>query len=286
MVTVPQRLLGLHGVDAVYRDDDLVVLRKRLSEPVRERASYVSMHALGIVAEGRQVVYGGLGKPLRVGPGEVAALRRGLYTLTDLLADDTGAFASTVVFCSDRLLRSSLTAIGWSSPAATVAPDLSRLDAPTARTWACEFAAAARGQALTGREAHELCGELLRLLGAEGGPAAVAALAQLAVTARRPMRALMREHFDKPLGLADYAALSGRSERSFRRDFRARFGESPKRWLVARRLERARELLRDGRLPVGDVAAAVGYASASHFIAVYKARYGETPGRVRGLNHG
>ena len=96
----------------------------------------------------------------------------------------------------------------------------------------------------------------------------------------------MREHFDKPLGLADYAALSGRSERSFRRDFRARFGESPKRWLVARRLERARELLRDGRLPVGDVAAAVGYASASHFIAVYKARYGETPGRVRGLNHG
>ena len=88
----------------------------------------------------------------------------------------------------------------------------------------------------------------------------------------------MRAHFDKPLSVEDYARLTGRSVRTFRRDFRARFGVGPKRWLRERRLERARELVRGGEYGVAAVAAAVGYASTSHFIEVYREAFGVTPG--------
>jgi AraC-like DNA-binding protein len=44
-----------------------------------------------------------------------------------------------------------------------------------------------------------------------------------------------------------------------------------------RRLDRARELLLDGRLSVTDVSRAVGYSSASHFIKEFRSRFGTTP---------
>jgi len=95
---------------------------------------------------------------------------------------------------------------------------------------------------------------------------------------KRSLRAFMQAHFDKPLQLQDYAYLTGRSARSFRRDFRTRFGASPKTWLVERRLERAKELLQIGDQSVAEVARAVGYQSTRHFIERYRGRFGVTPG--------
>ena len=111
-------------------------------------------------------------------------------------------------------------------------------------------------------------------------PQAVEVLNGMTVSPKQPLREFMQAHFDKPLGLRDYALLTGRSERSFRRDFKTRFGESPKRWLVNCRLERAQQLLRKQGSSVSTVAAQVGYTSSSHFIEVYKRRYGITPGQL------
>ena len=286
MVSVPHRLLTLPSVDVLHEGPDLVVVRKRLAAPVIERPSCLSMHALSLVSEGEQVVYDQAGSRIRIGPGAAGLMRRDLYTVTDLLAGETGGFATTVVFFSDALARR---AAAPGTPAggeaartrdagrSRVSPALQYLSPrPTFATWPAHAIAAA-GRLGARADGAGIAGAVVTLL-AESG----ADLGALLERPRRSLREFMRAHFDKPLSISDYAYLTGRSTRSFRRDFAARFGESPKRWLVARRLERARELLRRGEVDtVSGAARAVGYGSTSHFIARYRERYGETPMRDR-----
>jgi len=71
------------------------------------------------------------------------------------------------------------------------------------------------------------------------------------------------------------------TERTFTRRFRAATGQPPLDYVLSLRLERARNLLERGRLPVEEVAAQVGYADASHFRRLFKKRIGLTPGEYR-----
>jgi AraC-like DNA-binding protein len=54
-------------------------------------------------------------------------------------------------------------------------------------------------------------------------------------------------------------------------------GKSPYQFVKELRLDRARELLVDGGLPVTVVSKQVGYASSSHFISEFGRRFGMTP---------
>src|SRR5262249_9662460 len=66
------------------------------------------------------------------------------------------------------------------------------------------------------------------------------------------------------------------------RGFRARFGTSPHRYLVGRRLERVRaEIARGASL--ADAAYAAGFADQSHMTRHFKARFGLPPARYAAL---
>jgi AraC family transcriptional regulator len=88
-------------------------------------------------------------------------------------------------------------------------------------------------------------------------------------------------NLDAPLRLADLAAPVGRSRFHFARLFKASTGVTPHQYVVRRRVERARELLRAGG-GIAGVAAAVGFASQSHLTAHVRRAYGCTPGRLVG----
>jgi AraC-like DNA-binding protein len=65
------------------------------------------------------------------------------------------------------------------------------------------------------------------------------------------------------------------------RSFTHRFGISPHRYLVGRRIEAARRRLLDG-LPVARVAADVGFHDQAHLTKHFKRHVGTTPGSYRG----
>jgi AraC-like DNA-binding protein len=65
------------------------------------------------------------------------------------------------------------------------------------------------------------------------------------------------------------------------RVFRREYGLPPHRYVVGRRLDRARRLLLDG-LPIADVAAATGFHDQSHLTRHFRALLGTTPGAFRG----
>lgn len=69
----------------------------------------------------------------------------------------------------------------------------------------------------------------------------------------------------------------GWSADHMRRMFRAALGTSPQRVQMTARLRRARDLLRDGNIPIHQVAEHCGFEDASHFARVFKAETGFTP---------
>lgn len=104
----------------------------------------------------------------------------------------------------------------------------------------------------------------------------------LSGTARRRVLAFVDAHLDgADLSLPRLAAEAHLSEFHFARMFRASMGCTVHDWVAARRLDRARALLRETTLPLADIAAACGYAGASHLSRHVKAATGATPGEIR-----
>lgn len=89
--------------------------------------------------------------------------------------------------------------------------------------------------------------------------------------------AATKGYADTEFSVADLAAQVAMSERQLQRKVRALLGISPADYLREVRLRRAAELLRAGHSATR-VAMDTGFASASHFGALFKARFGRTPG--------
>lgn len=68
------------------------------------------------------------------------------------------------------------------------------------------------------------------------------------------------------------------------RHFRAQLGTSPYRYLVMRRLDHARNLMRMETAILANVALESGFADQSHFSRHFKLAYGVTPGRWKSLH--
>lgn len=65
----------------------------------------------------------------------------------------------------------------------------------------------------------------------------------------------------------------------------AECGQTPMDYIRSRRLHRALGLLRDTPLPIGEIAARVGYASQSAFAAAMLREFGASPGALRRSVH-
>jgi transcriptional regulator GlxA family with amidase domain len=72
----------------------------------------------------------------------------------------------------------------------------------------------------------------------------------------------------------------------FSRCFRAAFGETPYSYLMTRRIERAKALLRRGDMSVTDACFAVGCSSLGSFSSRFTELVGESPSAYKARDHG
>jgi len=91
----------------------------------------------------------------------------------------------------------------------------------------------------------------------------------------------VRAHPALPHTLTSLAARAAMSTRTLQREFAASTGLAPHRWLVAERIERAKELLETTRLSAESIAARVGLGSAESLRHHFRRRVGTTPQRYR-----
>jgi LacI family transcriptional regulator len=75
--------------------------------------------------------------------------------------------------------------------------------------------------------------------------------------------------------------MAGVSRRSLERRFRRALGRSPHAEIQRLRLERSQQMLQETALSLAAIAERSGWSSVQRFMAVFKARMGQTPGQFR-----
>ena len=104
------------------------------------------------------------------------------------------------------------------------------------------------------------------------------------LVAVRRARDFMDRSYALPLDVAAIARSAFMSPAHFSRKFRAAYGETPYTYLMTRRIERAKALLREG-MSVTDTCVAVGCTSLGSFSARFREVVGETPSQYRARDH-
>jgi AraC family transcriptional regulator len=94
------------------------------------------------------------------------------------------------------------------------------------------------------------------------------------------LRDYIMAHLDEPIEVAALADIAGRSEFHFTRVFTRSVGMTPHRYVVHQRLQRAVELLRDGRSGLAEIAASTGFADQSHLSRWVRRVHGVSPAEL------
>jgi AraC family transcriptional regulator len=95
----------------------------------------------------------------------------------------------------------------------------------------------------------------------------------------RRLEEFLAANIDKRISLADMAAAVDLSRMHFAAQFRVATGFRPREFLLFKRVERAKAMMKSSRVPIVEVAFAVGFNSQAHFSTVFKRFAGTSPAR-------
>ena len=95
------------------------------------------------------------------------------------------------------------------------------------------------------------------------------------------VRDLIESALGEDLALERLADEAGIAAHAFSAAFTKAVGMPPYRYVIHRRIERAKKLLRHTDLPISRIAYETGFASQSHLASTFKKAVGETPGAYR-----
>lgn len=95
------------------------------------------------------------------------------------------------------------------------------------------------------------------------------------------VRELLSERLADPVPLADMAAVAGLSVSQFARQFKARTGMAPHRFLMHLRVDRACDLLRRESTSISEIALRCGFSHQEHLTRVMRAHLQTTPALFR-----
>lgn len=83
------------------------------------------------------------------------------------------------------------------------------------------------------------------------------------------------------LSIEQLSSLTNRSLTSFKKEFRRHFDEPPHRWFITQRLLQSRLLLVSSTKSISEIGNECAFPNTSHFIKLFKRRYGLTPALYR-----
>lgn len=230
-------------------------------------------YAIGVTEAGLQV-FDYRGRVERSVPGQVVVLHPD--EAHDGRAGGTGGFGYRIVYVEPGRIAAAVRAIRGCAGGLPFVREPVSENATLARAVTAAFRAAPEPLALDAL--------VLRLAEGliegdpDGPPAAALRLDHEALDRARAFldvrRAIVRS--------AELEAITGLSRYELARQFRVRYGTSPYRYSLMRRLDFARGRLRAGTR-LADLALAAGFADQAHFTRMFRSAYGVTPGRYTRL---
>ena len=120
---------------------------------------------------------------------------------------------------------------------------------------------------------------LVRELVRMNDPAAVPSARRggLAGWHQKRLKEYIFDHLSEKISLIDLANVAQLTPFHFTRAFKQTFGEPPYRYLIHRRIERAKRLLDDPTRSIAEIAQAVGFADPASFTVAFRRTTGTTP---------
>ena len=91
----------------------------------------------------------------------------------------------------------------------------------------------------------------------------------------------IESHLDEKISLDALSSMAGLSAYHFSRAFRQSLGAPPHGYLLQRRLERVKQMIRDSKLPLSEIALATGFSDQSHLARHFRRLTGITPSLAR-----
>lgn len=275
---VPQVFYNDPGITKLLVDGLSCIIHKKIDRTVLGQEGYVSTHAITLVLKGILKIEDSEGHVTIVEQGQLIFVPKGIYSITDKLPHN-GQFEAIVFFFDEELIASFINSM-------SVQIKKDKQVSPLVFNYTKEIKIFTESllELYSKKEiAHRKLTkpklfELLHLISvSRQNDCLLHALSTLNNRERKSLHDFMNANFSKPLGIEDYAYLTGRSLSSFRRDFIAQFGISPKQWLIDKRLDKAKHLLLSGHSNISQVAMETGYENISHFIKAFHKKYGVAP---------
>ena len=98
---------------------------------------------------------------------------------------------------------------------------------------------------------------------------------------RADLKKFMLSNYQYNVPLAELAKMSGRSLSTFNRDFRNIFNESPHRWIMRMRLQKAKDLLVSTARSASEIYLELGFKDLAHFSRTFKKAFGVNPSKIK-----
>lgn len=87
----------------------------------------------------------------------------------------------------------------------------------------------------------------------------------------------IQQYYTEPVTLMELAKMSGYSYDHFRHLFKAYTGKTPMNYITHLRIEKAKEMLLEGKDNITQISLECGYSSLSHFSSLFKKKTGKNP---------
>lgn len=94
------------------------------------------------------------------------------------------------------------------------------------------------------------------------------------------LQAFMELNYTQNLSLGTIASLTGRSLSGFNRDFREIYKQPPHKWLLKKRLNRAKAMMEENDLRASEVYWQVGFEDLAHFSRAFKKEFNVSPSKL------
>ena len=221
-----------------------------------------------------------------VGAGETVFFRKGAFVLPPHVEKD---LCILIFFIPDAFVRETVRELAADLEAMTQPPDprevVLRVNNDTAlsaffHSMLDYFASDEKpADALLKLKLKEL---LASILVSKANPKLSAYFRSVAMCDAPSLPAIMETNFCHNLPLEAFARMCQRSLSTFKREFSQHYGVTPARWLIARRLDCAAQMLRTTEMSVTEIAFECGFEELSHFSRAFKAKFGRPPTRSRG----
>lgn len=268
----------MEGITQILSYKENAILYKRLQEDVIDVEALMASHVIVYIVEGRAQVNTYEGEELHMQKGDMLFMPRDSYVISDYVVGEKDVEVF-LLFFNDAIAQKLLGTYKHVKPSNTVLCPLKTSENIVSYLRDIEI--------LKISDIHNkelLKSKLLEFLYLVMQEDKELFLSTLYASKRqkqeRDIAAFMDIHFDKKLSVEDYASLSGRSLSTFTRAFKRKYNQTPKQWIIRKRVEKSQQLLEKG-MSVTDVAFEVGYQNVSHFIRAYQSIYHQTPKKMQ-----